>query len=202
MAWQVDYNHTGIHFSVRHMMISTVRGEFQKFAIDAELDDAEIGKIHETGVLTQDDVLNSHLSVQIDAASLNTRAADRDAHLRSPDFFNVAAYPYITFVATRGEKRDANHGRLFGDLTIRDITRPVALDVEFLGEAKSPWGTHSAGFSAQAKVNRKDWGLTWNVGLETGGWLVGDEIKIEIEIEFTRVPETVPAAPEPALVAA
>jgi polyisoprenoid-binding protein YceI len=192
MTWKADYAHTSVQFAVRHMMISTVRGVFAKFTIDAHLDDNEIAKIHDTNVLTEDDLLNSRLEVKIDAASINTRDADRDNHLRSPDFLNAAQYPDITFKLTRGEKIDDTHGKMFGDLTIRDVTKPVALDVEFLGEGKTPWGAHNAGFNATAKINRKDWGLNWNVALEAGGWLVSDEIKVEIDIEFTRVPETVP----------
>lgn len=193
MSWQVDYAHTGIHFSVRHMMISTVRGEFQKFKIETTLDDAHIDDLHETNEISVQQFLDSHLTVEIDAASINTRAADRDNHLRSPDFFDVANHPYLTFKATRGEKIDEDHGKLYGDLTIRDGTKPVVLDVEHIGQAKSPWGTHQVGFSARTKINRKDWNLNWNVALETGGWLVGDEIKIEIEIEFMQVPQAQPA---------
>jgi polyisoprenoid-binding protein YceI len=195
MSWQVDYAHTQIGFAVRHMMISTVRGRFEKFTIQTHIDEDEINKIHDTGVLTEEDILNSHLEVQIEAASINTREEKRDAHLRSPDFLDAEKYPYVTFKATRGEKIDDSRGRLIGDLTIRDVTKPVVLDAEFLGRAKTPWGAESAGFEARTKINRKDWGLTWNVALETGGWLVADEISIDIEIEFTKVPE--PVKPEP-----
>lgn len=189
MAWQVDYAHTGIHFSVRHMMIATVRGEFQKFKVETTLDDPHIETLHATNEISEQAFLDSHLTVEIDAASINTRAADRDNHLRSPDFFDVANHPTIVFKATRGEKIDDNDGKLYGDLTIRGVTKPVVLEVEHTGEAKSPWGTRNAGFSARTKINRKDWNLNWNVALETGGWLVGDEIKIEIEIEFIQVPQ-------------
>jgi polyisoprenoid-binding protein YceI len=189
MSWQVDYPHTSIQFSARHMMITTVRGQFEKFKIDAHIDEDEVNQIHDKGVLTEDDFINSKLHVQIEAASINTHAADRDAHLRSPDFLNVDKYPYVTFQATGGKKIDEERGKLNGNLTIRDVTRPVTLDVEYLGQAKSPWGTTNAGFNARTKINRKDWGLTWNVALETGGWLVSEDINIEIEIEFTKVPE-------------
>lgn len=190
MSWQVDFSHTAIRFSAKHMMIATVRGEFTKYNIDANLNEAEIGQIHDSGVLEQEDLIESKLHVEIDAASINTHDAKRDAHLRSADFLNAAEFPYVIFDATRGEKIDDGHGRLFGDLTIRGVTRPVVLDVEFLGEAKAPW-SHNAGFAATTKINRKDWGLNWNVALETGGWLVSDEIKIEIDIEFINVPEPV-----------
>ncbi len=191
MSWQVDYAHTQIRFSVRHMMISTVRGQFEKFKIDTHVEEEEINRIHDSNVLTEDDVLNSRLEVNIEAASINTREPKRDEHLRSADFFDAAKYPYITFKAKRGEKIDDAHGRLIGDLTIRDVTKPVTLNVEFLGQAKSPWGAVSAGFEASTKINRKEWGLAWNVALETGGWLVGDEINVDIEIEFAQVPEPV-----------
>lgn len=190
MSWQVDYSHTAIRFSARHMMISTVRGEFTKFDVDAHLKQAEINKIHESGLLDQEDILESRLHVEMDAASINTHDPKRDAHLRSADFLNAEEFPHVIFTARSGEKINDSRGKLFGDLTIRGVTRPVTLDVEFLGEAKAPW-SHNAGFSATTKINRKDWGLNWNVALETGGWLVSDEIKVEIDIEFINVPETV-----------
>ncbi len=196
MSWQVDYAHTQIRFSVRHMMISTVRGQFEKFKIDTHIDEEEINRIHDSNVLTEDDVLNSRLEVNIEAASINTREPKRDEHLRSADFFDAAKYPYITFKAKRSEKIDDAHGRLIGDLTIRDVTKPVTLNVEFIGQAKSPWGAVSAGFEASTKINRKEWGLAWNVALETGGWLVGDEINVDIEIEFAQVPEPVKESAE------
>lgn len=196
MSWKVDYAHTRVGFSVRHMMLSTLRGHFDKYTIDAQIDEDEIDQIHNAGVLTEDDVLNSKLLVQIEAASINTREADRDTHLRSPDFLNADKYPYITFKAKRGVKQDETHGRLIGDLTIRDMTKEVALDVEFLGQAKTPWGGSSVGFEGRTQINRKDWALTWNVALETGGWLVADEIKIDVEIEFTKAAEPVKQAQE------
>jgi polyisoprenoid-binding protein YceI len=190
MIWKVDPNHTSIQFAVRHIMIAMVRGRFDKFTVETHIDETEMNKIHDTGTLTEDDILNSHLSVQIEAASITTGNADRDAHLRSPDFLDVEKYPFITFKARRGEKIDDTHGRLIGDLTIRDVTREFVLDGEFLGQAKTPWGTINAAFNGQTKISRKNWGLTYNVALETGGWMVGDEIKIETDIEFTQVPET------------
>jgi polyisoprenoid-binding protein YceI len=174
MPWQIDPAHSQVQFSVRHMMISNVRGRFESFTSQAEVD--------------EENPLNSKLLVQIDAASITTREPQRDGHLKAPDFLDVATYPTITFRATGGEKADASHGKLFGDLTIRDTTRPVVLDVEYNGQAKSPWGTTSAGFSARTKFNRKDWGLTWNQALETGGLLVGDEITIDIEVEVVNKP--------------
>jgi polyisoprenoid-binding protein YceI len=180
MAWTIDPAHSEINFSVRHMMISTVRGQFQKL----------------TGTVNFDEMTPAHttVDVQIEAASVNTKEAQRDGHLKSPDFFDVAKYPYLTFKSKRVEARDSHHARLVGDLTIRNVTKDVALDVEYAGQAKSPWGTTSAGFSAQTKINREDWGLTWNQALETGGVLVGKDITISIEVEIIKQPEAVPVA--------
>lgn len=172
MAWQIDPSHSEIQFSVRHMMISTVRGRFKKFSGTVDAD--------------EQNPTAARVQVQIDAASIDTGDDKRDAHLRSPDFLNVEKYPYITFKSTRVERLDATHGKLTGDLTIRDVTKPVVLDVEYAGMAKSPWGTISAGFSAHTRINRKDWGLNWNVALETGGWLVSDEISVDIEVELVK----------------
>jgi polyisoprenoid-binding protein YceI len=154
------------------MMISTVRGRFKKFSGTVDAD--------------EQNPTAARVQVQIDAASIDTGDDKRDAHLRSPDFLNVEKYPYITFKSTRVERLDATHGKLTGDLTIRDVTKPVVLDVEYSGMAKSPWGTISAGFSAHTRINRKDWGLNWNVALETGGWLVSDEISVDIEVELVK----------------
>ena len=154
------------------MMISTVRGRFKRFSGTVEAD--------------EQNPTTAQVEVQIDAASIDTGDDKRDTHLRSPDFFNVEQYPHITFKSTKVEQRDANHGQIAGDLTIRDMTKPVILEVEYAGMAKSPWGTISAGFSAHTRLNRKDWGLTWNVALETGGWLVSDEIKIDIEVKLVK----------------
>ncbi len=180
MSWQFDPAHSEINFSARHMMISNVRGRFEKFTGQVNFDEANPA--------------NSSVAVQIEPASLNTREAQRDAHLRSPDFFDVEKYPTITFESTKVEVLDPHHARLTGDLTIKDVTRPVTLEVEYAGLSKSPWGTTNAGFTASTKINRKDWGLTWNVALETGGWLVGEEIKIDLEIEIVKQPEAEAAA--------
>lgn len=179
MSWQIDPVHSAVQFAVRHMMISTVRGQFDRFSGEVDFD--------------ENNPAATKVDVQIEAASINTRAADRDNHLRSADFFDAEHYPHLTFKSTRVEVKDDKHARLIGDLTIRGVTREVALDVEYLGQAKSPWGTTSAGFSAAARINRKDWGLTWNQTLETGGVLVGDEIRIDIELELVKQ-----AAQEPA----
>ncbi len=177
MGWKVDYAHSQIEAVVRHMMISNVKGHFTKFTVDANID--------------EDNVHLSQLEARIEAASLDTKMEQRDAHLKSADFLDVEKYPYITFKCKRIEQLGENHGHVIGDLTIKDVTREVVLEVEYLGQAKSPWGTTNAGFTATTKVNRKEWGLNWNAALETGGWLVGDEVKINIEVEFTKVPEEV-----------
>jgi polyisoprenoid-binding protein YceI len=175
MAWQIDPAHSAIHFSVRHMMITNVRGEFEKFGgvIEADLDNPEAATV----------------DIQIEANTINTREPRRDAHLRSADFLDAEHYPVLTFKSKRVERTGENAGRLIGDLTIRGEAREVALDVEFLGLAKSPWGATSAGFEARTRINRKDWGLNWNQALETGGVLVGDQINIEIELELIKQEE-------------
>jgi len=175
MPWQIDSNHSHIQFSVRHMMISTVRGRFERFTGAIEAD--------------EQDPTRSRVEVQIEADSIDTRNPQRDADLRSSNFLDANNYPYLSFKSTRIERTDANHGRITGDLTIRGTTREVVLDVEYAGQAKSPWGTTSAGFSATTKLNRKDWGLTWNVALETGGVMVGDEVKVDIELELVKQDE-------------
>lgn len=179
MGWQVDLAHSEIQASVRHMMISTVRGQFEKFTVNAQVDEnnPELSK----------------LEVVIDAASVNTKNEQRDGHLKSPDFLDVEKYPTMTFKSTKLAKTSESTGKLYGDLTIKDVTKPVVLDVEYAGQSKTPWGTTNAGFSATGKVNRKDWGLNWNAVLETGGVAVSDEVKIAIEVEFVKVPETAPA---------
>lgn len=172
MSWQIDASHSHVGFSVRHMMISKVRGQFERFTGTIEVN--------------EDNIVQSHVDVQIETTSINTRDEKRDAHLRSADFFNAEQYPYMTFKSTRVEQINETQGRIIGDLTIRNITKEVVLDVEYEGQSKSPWGTTSAGFSATTKINRKDWDLTWNVGLETGGVLVGDEVTINIELEIVK----------------
>jgi polyisoprenoid-binding protein YceI len=179
MAWQLDSSHSHIQFSARHMMLSKTRGEFESFSGVFNLNEATPAA--------------STVEVQIDAASINTRDEKRDEHLRSADFFDVANFPYITFKSTGVEVLDSERAKLHGDLTIRGVTKPVTLNVEHTGKSKSPWGTENFGFEAHIKINRKDWGLTWNVALETGGVLVGEEIGIDIELELVKQPEAVPA---------
>ena len=174
MSWKMDPSHSQITFTVRHMMISNVHGRFEKFSANVTADEQKPAV--------------SSVEVQIEAASINTREEKRDAHLRSADFFDAEKYPYLTFKSKRIEVVDDAHGRIIGDLTIRDISHEVALDVEYSGQMKNPWGKTAAGFSATTKINRKDWNLSWNLALETGGWLVGDTINVDIELELTKEP--------------
>ncbi len=154
------------------MMLSTVRGQFSKFSGTLDFNEA--------------DPATSTVNVTIETASIESRDEKRDGHLKSPDFFDVEKYPTMTFKSTSVNKTGDNTAKITGDLTIKDVTKPVVLDVEYHGQAKAPWGTTSAGFSAKTSIDRKDWGLTWNVALETGGILVGDKINIEIDLEAVK----------------
>lgn len=169
MAWNIDTAHSEITFSVRHMMISNVRGQFKKFSGSINIDEATPA--------------NSSVEVTIDVASIDTRDEKRDGHLVSADFFDAATFPTITFKSKSITVNSASTGVIHGDLTIKGVTKPVALETTFSGKAKSPWGTTSAGFTASTKVNRAEFGLTWNAALETGGVLVGEDITINIELE-------------------
>ncbi|CAN5443670.1 YceI family protein [soil metagenome] len=179
MAWQIDSAHSHIQFSVRHMMLAKVRGEFDKFSGTVNLDEANPSA--------------STVDVQIEAASINTREAQRDGHLKSPDFFDAEKYPTLNFKSKRVDVKDDTHAVIVGDLTIRDVTKEVAVNVEYMGQSKTPFGTTNAGFEATTKINRKDFGLTWNAVLETGGVAVGDEIAVSIDLELIKQPDTVPA---------
>lgn len=173
MSWQVDYAHTQITFWVRHMMVAKVTGQFDKFTIDIDVD--------------EQNPENTRIEVQIEAASINTKTNDRDNHLRSADFLDAENHPYLTFKSKKLKMIDDSHAKLTGDLTIRGVSKEVTLDVEHFGQHPSPFGPFiAAGFNAHTKINRKDWGLTWNVALETGGVLVGDEITINIELELMK----------------
>ncbi len=179
MAWKIDPSHSQITFTVRHMMISNVRGRFESFD----------GKVE----FNEEDPEKSRVEIKIDAASINTRDSMRDNHLRSADFFDAEKNPQITFSSTKVEKLDDHHGLIHGTLTIKDIAHDVVLDTEYAGQS-TIWGKTNAGFEATARINRKDWNLNWNKALETGGWLVGDDIKVEIELELVKVAETEPAS--------
>ena len=172
MSWQIDSAHTHIQFSVRHMMVTKVRGEFEKFTGSVDLDENE--------------PTNTTVSVDVETASVNTRDGQRDNHLRSADFFKSEEFPTMSFRSKRVERTGDMTARLIGDLTIRGVTKEVALNVEHFGILKNPWGMQVAGFAATTRINRKDFGLVWNVALEAGGWLVGEEISINIEVELQK----------------
>lgn len=172
MNWQIDNAHSHISFRVRHMMISRVRGEFTEF--DGTID------------FDENNPEQTDVEVSIDAASIDTREEDRDEHLRSEDFLHVEKYPTIDFRSKHVNLIDEENAKLVGDLTIRGETNEVELDVSYQGMAQSPWGTMSAGFAATTTINRKEWGLTWNQALETGGFLVGDELTVDIELELVK----------------
>jgi polyisoprenoid-binding protein YceI len=168
--WEIDSAHTAAHFSVKHLMVSTVRGQFRKVTGRAWLDEAELTR--------------SRIDVGIDAASLETGEPKRDAHLRSADFFDVEKYPRLTFQSTRIEG-EGEEFTVTGDLTMHGVSRQVTLKVESLSPPmKDPYGRLVRGVSAVGKLNRKDWGLGWNAALETGGVLVGDEVKLQIDAEL------------------
>jgi polyisoprenoid-binding protein YceI len=166
--WQIDPSHTLAEFSVRHMMFTNVRGRFNA--------------VKGTIVDVADDPTLSSVEVEIDSSTIVTGDEKRDTHLRSADFFDVEKFPAITFKSTRIEGSRENFS-MTGDLTIHGLTRPVTLDVTYNGEGTSPWGKTVAGFTAEGKLNRKDYDLNWNVALESGGWLVSDQIKLTLEVE-------------------
>jgi polyisoprenoid-binding protein YceI len=166
--WKLDPTHTIVEFSAKHLMISTVKGR--------------IADIEGTISIDEKNPRNSSVEATLKTASIDTRTEPRDDHLRSGDFLNVEKYPEIKFRSTRFDG-DRKAFKLTGDLTIRDVTRPITLDVEFEGQTKDPWGGERVGFSAKGKIDRRDFGLTWNQVLEAGGVAVGNEIKIGIEVE-------------------
>jgi polyisoprenoid-binding protein YceI len=170
-TWSIDPSHTSAGFGVRHMMVSTTHGQFTKVAGAVEIDDA--------------DVTRSQIDVTIDAASIDTRDAKRDEHLRSADFFDVAKYPTITFRSTRIVKGEGGKLLATGNLTLHGVTRPVTLTIDSLTpSSKTPWGTTVRGATATGKLSRKEFGLVWNKALETGGVAVGDEIELGIDAEL------------------
>jgi polyisoprenoid-binding protein YceI len=177
--WTIDTAHTDVLFSAKHMMVTTVRGKFHDVTGTIHLDEAN--------------PTNSSAEIRIAAASLATGNGPRDGHLRSPDFFNADVHPTIVFRSTGIEQVGTSDFRITGDLTIQETTRPVVFDATFLGFYTGMQGTRRAGLSARTIINRKDWGLGWNVALETGGWLVGENVTIEVDIAAD---EMAPAARE------
>ena len=170
--WEIDSSHSGIHFSVRHLVIAKVRGQFSRWT----------GAV----IVPDGDFTKASVEAVIDASSIETGVADRDAHLKSADFFDVAQFPEVVFKASHVDATGGDELRLVGQLTIKGITREVALQVEQLGKVQDPWGNERAAFSAKTAIDRKDFGLTWNQVLETGGVAVGDRVNLEIEVEAVR----------------
>jgi polyisoprenoid-binding protein YceI len=168
-TWKIDPAHSNVQFSIRHMMVTSVHGRFSH--------------VDGTIVLDESDLSKSWVEVDIDAASLDTNQAQRDAHVKSPDFLDVERYPTITFKSTRIELKDANRARVIGDLTMHGTTREVVLDTEYFGRQKHLMGHHITGFNATTTLSRKDFDLTWNAALEAGGWALSDSIKINIDVE-------------------
>jgi polyisoprenoid-binding protein YceI len=171
-SWNLDTVHSGINFTVRHMVVSKVRDRFAKFSGNVALDEG--------------DLTRSAVEATIDASSIDTGTAQRDDHLRSADFFDVERFPEIRFRSTRIEKLGGDRYRLTGELTIRDVTRPIALEAEYGGRGKDPWGNERVGFTATGVLDRKDFGLKWNQVLETGGVLVSDRVELELEVQAVR----------------
>lgn len=171
-TYKIDAAHSEITFKVKHLMITNVTGNFTKF--DGEL------------IAEKEDLSDAKISFSADTNSINTNAADRDAHLKSPDFFDTEKFPTLNFVSTELKKVDDTEYKLLGNLTVKDVTKPVELDVEFLGTATDPWGNTKAGFEVSGKINRAEFGLTWNAALETGGVLVSEDVKLQFNIQLTK----------------
>lgn len=172
-TWKIDPSHSTAAFSVRHLMIATVRGEFSKLAGTVELDDADPSRVR--------------VDATIDASTIDTRVPERDEHLRSADFLDVEQHPTIAFRSTSAERLAAGRYRLAGDLTLRGVTKQVVLDVEGpTPEIRDPWGNVRVGASATTKIDRREFGVSWNEALETGGVLVGNEVSITIDVELVR----------------
>jgi polyisoprenoid-binding protein YceI len=168
MAWIVDAVHSQATFSVKHMMVSTVKGQFKVLSGSLNID--------------EQNPANSWVQAEVDTASIDTRDENRDNHLRSADFFDAASYPKITFKSTKVEPNGNGEYKVSGELSMHGVTKPAVFEVEYSGQSKDPWGNQRAGLSARTKVSRKEWGLTWNQVLETGGFAVSDDVKIEIDL--------------------
>jgi polyisoprenoid-binding protein YceI len=175
IKWELDPAHTLIEFKVRHLMITNVKGRFRKYELDA----TTLGN----------DFTTAQVELRIDPNSIDTNNDDRDKHMRSADFFDIENHGEITFRSTSVERETGDVYKLKGDLTIRGISKPIELEVEYGGSMTDPWGVYKVGFNIEGTVNRKDWGLNWNAALETGGWLVGDDVKINCDVQLLRVKE-------------
>ena len=175
VKWVIDPAHSEIAFKVKHLMITNVKGAFKQF----------YASVYTEG----DDFKNAEVNFKMDAASVDTGNSDRDTHLKSPDFFDVENHKEITFVSREIENVDGGNFRIHGDLTIKGTAKPITVSVDFLGLAKDPWGNEKAGFELSTKINRKDWGLNWNVAIEAGGVLVSDDVYINCEVQLLRAKE-------------
>lgn len=167
-TWDIDPSHTRLGFAARHAMVATVRGGFNVFSGHIVIDSANPEK--------------STAEVEIDAASISTGNDQRDGHLRSGDFLDVENFPTLTFRSSGAEKVDEDEYKMHGELVVKGVAKPVTLDLEFQGSSPDPFGNTRAGFEGKTTINRKDWGLTWNVAIEGGGILVGDKVKIELDV--------------------
>jgi polyisoprenoid-binding protein YceI len=170
--WGLDPTHSEITFKIRHLMVSNVSGNFGTFTASAETE--------------EEDFSNAKISFSTEVASISTGNEQRDGHLQSPDFFDAATYPAISFESTSMEKNGEGAFKLHGHLTVKDVTKPVTLNVELGGIANDPYGNRKAGFSIEGKINRKDFGLIWNAPTEAGGLLVGEDVKIAAEIQVVK----------------
>ncbi|MGJ1268597.1 YceI family protein [Sphingobacterium spiritivorum] len=170
--WNLDSAHSELEFKVKHMMISNVKGLFQDFEIQLEGNG--------------EDLTSATINAAIKTDSINTKNEQRDQHLKSGDFFDAANYPEIKFVSTSIVKKSEDEFAVTGDLTIKDVTKPITLDVDFGGIAVDPWGNSKVGYTFSGKINRSDFGLTWNAALETGGVMVSEEVKISGDIQFSK----------------
>jgi polyisoprenoid-binding protein YceI len=170
--WEIDPSHSTAEFSIRHMMITTVKGRFSGItgAVEGDPEDLTTAKVH----------------LDIDVSTVDTRQPDRDKHLRSADFFDVEKYPTMSFESTRITRTGPNTYDVVGNLTLHGVTKEVVCQVTYEGQGKDPWGGTRAGYTATTTLNRKDYGLMWNVALETGGVLVGDQVKVSVELETVK----------------
>jgi polyisoprenoid-binding protein YceI len=171
-SWSIDASHSTVGFSVRHMMVTNVKGTFGKFTAKVDGSPAEPA--------------TAKISATVEVASVDTRDAKRDEHLRSADFFDTGKFPEMTFTSTKVEKTSATTAKVTGNLTLRGVTKPVVLDVEYTSPVKNPWGKTVVGASATGKINRKDFGVNWSKSLDGGGLVVGDEVTIQLDLQFVK----------------
>jgi len=171
-TWTIDPAHSSAEFAVKQLMVSTFKGHFRSLEGTVHLDEANPA--------------NSSVAASVDVASVDTQTPDRDAHLRSDDFFNAERYPKMTFRSTRVEQIDGTNWKVTGELTVRDVTKEVVLDTEYEGRIVDPWGNERIGFTARTELSRKEFGVRWNAAIETGGVVVGDKVRISLNIEIVR----------------